>query len=307
MQGRTGIRTGTVKDLLRYHQLYLLALPMILFFIVFVYTPMYGIIIAFKDYSIVQGVWNSPWVGLENFQKVFDNPFFKRAFFNTLTISAGKILFGFPIPIIIALLVNEVRIRWFRGVFQNIMFVPYFLSWVVFAGILENLLNSSGLINGILHSMDQEPVSFLAQNGWFLFIIFLSDNIRGAGWESIIYLAAFTMIDPHLYEAAQVDGANRWKQTFAITIPGIINTIVVLLILRLGYLMYAGFEQIYALYSPVVYQVSDIIDTFVYRQGIERANYGFATAAGLFQGVIGLVLLFAVNKIAKKLGSNGLF
>ena len=295
------------SDIVRYRQLYVLALPMIVFFVLFVYMPMYGLIIAFKDYSVARGIWSSEWVGLEHFKDLFGNIFFERAFYNTLIISFGKIVFGFPVPIVIALLLNELKVSWFKGLFQNVMFIPYFLSWVVFAGILGNLLNTSGLINGILMTLGREPIAFLADNQWFLFIIFLSDIIRGAGWESVIYLAALTAIDPHLYEASEVDGANRWKQTLYITIPGILNTIVVLLILRVGYLMFAGFEQIYALYSPIVYQVSDILDTFVFRTGIQRANYSLAAAAGLFQGIIGLVMLFTVNKIAKRFGTNGLF
>ncbi|GBF75654.1 protein lplB [Paenibacillus sp. 598K] len=295
------------RELWRYRYLYVLAVPMILFYLVFVYTPMYGLVIAFKDYSASRGIWASEWVGLQHFQDLFGNIFFERALINTLLISLGKIVFGFPVPVMIALLLNELKLRWFKGLFQNIMFIPYFLSWVVFAGILGNLLNTSGLINGILQSFGQEPVAFLADNGWFLLVVFLSDVIRGAGWECVIYLAALTAIDPQLYEAAEVDGASRWKQMLYVTLPGIMNTIVVLLILRVGYLMFAGFEQIYALYSPIVYPVADILDTFVYRTGIQRANYSLAAAAGLFQGLIGLVLLFTVNKIAKRLGASGLF
>ncbi|MEF2248646.1 MULTISPECIES: ABC transporter permease [unclassified Paenibacillus] len=299
--------TQLLRDSKRHYQLYMLAVPMILFYLIFVYTPMYGIIIAFKDFSIVKGIAASPWVGFENFRNVFENIFFKRAFFNTLFISFGKVLLGFPVPIILALLLNEVRIRWFKGLFQNVMIIPYFLSWVVFAGILENLFNASGLINGILAVRDSEPIAFLADTNWFLGIVFVSDIIKGAGWETIIYLAALSSIDPQLYEAAEVDGANRWKQTKHITLPGIASTIVILLILRVGYLMYAGFEQIFALYSPIVYERADILDTFVYRLGIEQGNYSFAAAAGLFQGLIGLVLLFSVNWITKRMGSSGLF
>ncbi len=299
--------TAIRKDARRNYQLYLLALPMILFYIVFIYFPMYGIVIAFKDFSIVKGITASPWAGLENFRDVFDNIFFYRALVNTLVISTGKIILGFPVPILLALLLNEVRVRWFKGVFQNVMFIPYFLSWVVFAGIIENLFNASGLINGILASQGGDPIAFLANPNWFLAIVFISDIVKGAGWETVIYLAALSSIDPQLYEAAEVDGANRWKQTWHITLPGITSTIVILLILRVGYLMFAGFEQIFAMYSPIVYSKADILDTFVYRMGLEQGNYSFAAAAGLFQGVIGLIMLFTVNKITKKLGSDGLF
>ncbi|WP_168735761.1 ABC transporter permease [Cohnella fermenti] len=295
------------KDLRRYRQMYLLALPMVIFYILFIYIPMYGITIAFKDYSVVTGITGSPWVGLDRVREVFDNVFFQRAFVNTLLISLGKIVFGFPVPIALALLLNELRSRWFKGLFQNIMFIPYFLSWIVFAGIIENLFNGSGLINGIRVNQNLDVISFLAEGDWFLGIVFITDIVKSAGWETVIYLAALTGIDPHLYEAAQVDGANRWKQTFHITLPGLANTIVVLLILRVGYLMFAGFEQIFSLYSPIVYDVADILDTFVYRIGIEQGDYSFAAAAGLFQGIIGLTLLFTVNKIAQKIGSAGLF
>ncbi len=296
-----------VRDYKKYWQLYMLAVPMILFYILFIYAPMYGIVIAFKDFSIVKGIWASPWIGWEQFDKVFSNLFFKRALLNTMFISIGKVILGFPVPIIIALLLNEVRVKWFKGLFQNVMIIPYFLSWVVFAGILENLFNASGLINGILAAYNVEAISFLAESNWFLGIVFISDIIKGAGWETIIYLAALSSIDPQLYEAAETDGASRWKQTIHITLPGIAGTIVILLILRVGYLMYAGFEQIFALYSPIVYERADILDTFVYRLGIEQGNYSFAAAAGLFQGLIGLVLLFSVNWITKRMGSNGLF
>lgn len=295
------------KDLSRYRQMYLLALPMVLFYIIFVYVPMYGIVIAFKDYSVVKGINASPWVGLEHVRAVFDNPFFQRAFINTLLISLGKIIFGFPVPVLLALLLNELRSRWFKGVFQNVMFIPYFLSWVVFAGIIENLFNGSGLINGIRAGQGLDVISFLAEGDWFLGILFVSDIIKGAGWETVVYLAALTSIDPHLYEAAEADGASRWKQTIHITLPGIANTVIILLILRVGYLMFAGFEQVFSMYSPIVYGVADILDTFVYRMGIEQGDYSFAAAAGLFQGLIGLIMLFAVNKIAKKTGSAGLF
>ncbi|SDS73765.1 putative aldouronate transport system permease protein [Paenibacillaceae bacterium GAS479] len=295
------------KDLSRYRQMYLLALPMILFYLIFVYVPMYGIVIAFKDYSVVQGILKSPWAGLEHVKSVFANPFFQRAFVNTLLISLGKIIFGFPVPVILALLLNEVRHRWFKGLFQNIMFIPYFLSWVVFAGIIENLFNGSGLINGIRAGQSLDVIPFLAEGNWFLGILFVSDIIKGAGWETVVYLAALTSIDPHLYEAAESDGASRWKQTLHITLPGIASTVVLLLILRVGYLMFAGFEQVFSLYSPIVYGVGDILDTFVYRMGIEQGDYSFAAAAGLFQGLIGLILLFTVNQIAKKTGSPGIF
>jgi len=295
------------KDLKRHQQMYLLALPMILFYIVFVYVPMYGIVIAFKDFSVVKGIHASPWIGIENFKDVFNNIFFQRAVKNTLIISIGKIIMGFPVPIIIALLLNEVRVRWFKGLFQNVMFIPYFLSWVVFAGIIANLFNASGLINGIMSMQGKDPIAFLADSNWFIGIVFVTDIIKGAGWETVIYLAALSAIDPQLYEASEVDGASRWKQTWHITLPSISNTIVTLLILRVGYLMFAGFEQIFAMYSPIVYSTADILDTFVYRMGIEQGNYSFAAAAGLFQGIIGLILLFSVNKITKKLGSDGLF
>lgn len=295
------------KDLRRYRQMYALILPMVLFYAVFVYTPMYGVVIAFKDYSVVSGINGSPWVGLDNIREVLGNVFFERAFVNTLLISLGKIIFGFPVPILLALLLNELRSRWFKGVFQNIMFIPYFLSWVVFAGIVENLFNGSGLINGIRAGQGLEVIPFLAEGDWFLLIIFVTDIIKSAGWETVIYIAALTSIDPHLYEAAQVDGANRWKMTLHITLPGIAGTIIVLLILRVGYLMFAGFEQIFSLYSPIVYDAADILDTFVYRLGIQQGDYSIAAAAGLFQGLIGLTLLFTVNKIAQKIGSAGLF
>lgn len=308
----TGVKMKTQrsiwKDFSRDRYLYLLLLPGLIYLFVFKYLPMYGIVIAFKDYNIITGIMNSPWVGLEQFERLFRTPDFSQIFFNTLIISGLKLLVGFPAPIILALLLNELRHMAFKRFTQSIIYLPHFVSWVIFAGIIMTFLNPvDGLFNHIIKAFGGEPISFLTSKEHFRSILVISDVYKEMGWGTIIYLAAMTGVNPDLYEASRMDGANKFKQMWHVTLPSIRPVILIMLILSLGNILEAGFLQIYLLYSPLVYDVADVIDTYVYRRGIQEANYSLATAAGLFKSLIALVLIVTANKIVKKSGQEGLW
>ncbi|MBW8351464.1 ABC transporter permease subunit [Bacillus sp. IITD106] len=296
------------KDIVRDKYLYLLLLPGLIYLIIFKYLPMYGVVIAFKDFNMFSGIMNSPWVGLEQFERLFRTPDFQQIFMNTLIISVLKLLFGFPAPIILALLLNELRHMVFKRFTQSILYLPHFVSWVIFAGIIITFLNPvDGLFNYIIKLFGGEPIHFLTSKDHFRSILIISDVYKEMGWGTIIYLAAMTGVSPDLYEAARMDGANKFKQMWHVTLPSIRPVILIMLILSLGNILEAGFFQIYLLYSPLVYDVADIIDTYVYRRGIQEANYSLATAAGLFKSLIALVLIVTANKIVKKTGQDGLW
>lgn len=285
--------------------LYLILLPGIIYFIIFQYTPMYGAIIAFKDFKVMSGIMGSKWVGLNNFIDFFNHPSFWPVLRNTVIISGYKIIFGFPAPIILALLLNEVKKSAFKRTIQTITYLPHFLSWVVIAGLAAKMLSpSSGTVNLILKAIGLEPIYFMADPRFFRSVLVFTDIWKEIGWSSIIYLAALSSVNPELYEAAIVDGANKWRQLISITIPSISSTIVIMFILRIGGILNAGFEQIFMMYSPNVYNVSDIIDTFVYRIGLESAKYSLATAIGLFKSVIGFSLIILANKLSKLVDEN---
>jgi putative aldouronate transport system permease protein len=285
--------------------IYLILLPGIIYFVVFHYFPMYGAIIAFKDFRVTAGIFGSKWVGLKNFIDFFHHPSFRVVLTNTLLISLYKIMFGFPAPIILALLLNEVKQEVYKRYIQTISYLPHFLSWVVIAGLAAKMFSpSSGVVNGFIKSLGFQPIYFMAEPRYFRTILVLTDIWKEIGWGSIIYLAALSGVDPQLYEAATVDGASKWKQLWNITIPSIAPTIVIMFILRVGGVMNAGFEQVYMMYSPNVYAVSDIIDTFVYRSGLESAKYSFATAIGLFKSVIGFSLILITNRLSKLIDEN---
>lgn len=285
--------------------IYLILLPGIIYFIVFHYIPMYGAIIAFKDFKAALGIFGSKWVGLKNFIDFFNHPSFGLVLTNTLIISFYKIICGFPAPIILALLLNEVRQEAYKRTIQTISYLPHFLSWVVIGGLAAKMLSpSSGAVNMVIKSLGFEPIYFMAEPSYFRTILVLSDIWKEIGWGSIIYLAALSGVDPQLYEAAIVDGASKWKQLWSITIPSIAPTIVIMFILRVGGVMNAGFEQIFMMYSPNVYAVSDIIDTFVYRIGLESVKYSLATAIGLFKSVIGFLLILITNRLSKMIDEN---
>lgn len=299
-------------SLIRKNKLYYaLIVPGILYFLVFHYTPMYGVIIAFKDIAPFDGVgaiFSAEWVGLKHFSNFVDSYYFWNIIGNTLIISFYRLAFGFPAPILLALLLNEVGNMVFKRTVQTISYLPHFLSMVVVAGLATTLLTTDGgLINGILQRLGFESIPFLSSTAYFRPMLVVSGIWKEVGWGMIIYFAAIAGIDPQQYEAARIDGAGRLRQVWHISLPGIRHIIVILFILSIGGIMDAGFEQIYLLYSPPVYAVSDIIDTYVYRKGLVELQYSFAAAVGLFKSVIAVTLLLGVNYLAKKFDQEGIW
>lgn len=303
---------GSAKDLVkcikRDKYLYLLLIPFLAFFIVFQYLPMYGLQIAFKDYSLFTGIENSPWVGLENFKQFFTGPFIYRVVKNTILLSGYSIAIGFPIPIILALLFNEVINKRFKMAAQTLTYLPHFVSVVVVAGIVTNFLSpSTGLINIVIEMFGGQKTYFLVKPEYFRSIYVSMTVWKEAGFNAIIYIAAISAIDITQYEAAVVDGANKWKQLWNVTIPGILPTIAIMLILRIGSLLEVGYESIILLYRPATYETADVISTYVYRSGLIETNYSLAAAVGLFNSVIALVLVVIANRISKKISEVGIW
>jgi putative aldouronate transport system permease protein len=283
------------------YDLYLLLIPGLLFLLIFKYAPIYGLVIAFQDFNIFKGIGGSPWVGFEQFERLFTSPDFLLVMRNTLIISLYKIVILFPIPILIAVLLNEVRKMWFKRSIQTIIYLPHFLSWVVIAGLFVNILSpSGGIVNQIIALFGFEPINFFMDNNYFRGVIVVTDGWKEAGWNAIIFIAAIAGLDPELYEASKLDGASRVQQMFLITIPGITSTIILMLILRIGHVLEAGTQQILLLYNPTVYQSGDVIGTFIYRMGLSSMQYSFSTAIGLFESLIGFILVIGGNELAKR-------
>lgn len=280
--------------------LYALLLPSLVYFALFHFLPYYGLSIAFKDFSPFRGIAGSPWVGLKHFRQLFENPDFARLMTNTILISLYKLVFGFPVPIIFALLLNEVKAALFKRTVQTITYFPHFLSWVVYGGIVVTFLTPSGVINAGLKTLNLEAVNFLIDEAYFRPIVVLTSIMKDFGWGAIIYLAALAGVNPELYQSATVDGANRFQQLLHVTIPGIMPTVTLMFIINLSHVLDAGFEQIYVLINPSVYQVGDIIDTYVYRMGLEKGQFSLATAVGLFKGIIGFVLIITANALLRR-------
>lgn len=296
------------KDLRRHWLLYLMALPAFLAILIFNYGPMFGIVIAFQDFSAVRGVLGSRWVGFDNFAFAFRNPFFWLALRNSVIISTMKLVIGFPAGIILALLLNEIRVTWFKRTVQTATLLPAFVSWVIIATMFRSLLAPEGVVNEIRQVVfGLEPTLFLSDPDKFRWILVFSDIWKGAGYSAVIYLAAIATIDPGLYEAAELDGADRWRQTWHITLPAIASTIITLFVLASGSLIAAGFEQVYVLYNTSVYSTGDIIETFTFRTGIGQSRYGLAAAIGLFQSIIGVGLVLFTNFLVKRFNQAGLF
>lgn len=296
------------SDIWKEWDLYLLLVPGILFILLFKYTPMYGIIIAFKDFNIFTGFAESPWVGWKHFEKLFTSPDFALVFKNTVIISLLKILILFPLPIIVALMLNEMKKMIFKRTIQTVIYLPHFLSWVIVSGLFIDLLSTNGgLVNKLLVSLNLEPIAFFLDNNVFRSVLITSAGWKETGWSTIVYLAAFSTIDPVLYEAAKIDGAGKWKQLWHITLPGIAPIIILMFILRLGSILEAGTEQILVMYNPVVYKVSDVIGTYVYRQGLGNQDYSFTTAVGLFEAVISFTLVIVGNSLSKKYLQRGIW
>lgn len=284
----------------KHWMLYLMALPGVMYFIIFKYVPLGGSMIAFQDYQIMKGITGSKWIGFDNFTFLFTYQDFYNVLRNTAVIALYKLVFGFPAPIILAVLFNEVRHMLAKRVMQSLFYLPHFLSWVVVGGIVFELLSNKGVVNIFRDWMGMEPILFMQQERFFRPIVVLSGIWKEVGWGTIIYLAAITGINPNLYEAAVMDGANRWKQTIHITLPTMFPTILTLFLLNIGNFLELGFDQVYNLLTPMTYSVGDIIETYVYRAGVLQGQYSVTTAIGLFQSVIGFALLWTFNRLARK-------
>ncbi|WP_010271481.1 ABC transporter permease [Paenibacillus senegalensis] len=301
-QGRTG------KKIWKSRYMYLFVLPGLLYFIVYRYVPLLGSIIAFKDYSAFQGFIDSPWVGFAHFQRIFDNPEVVQVLINTLVLSFLQIAFAFPVPILLALMLNEVRQEWVKRFIQSIVYLPHFLSWVVVIGVVTLFLRSDGLVNNMLGAwFGIDSIPFLQMPSLFKPILVLEVIWKESGWGTIIFLAALAGVNPELYEAAVVDGASRLRRIWHITLPAIRSTVVILLILRLGNVLDNGFEQVFLMLNPYVMEVGNVLDTYVYFKGILQADFSFATAVGLFKSVVGLILVIAANRLAKRFGEEGIY
>ena len=288
-------------------EFYILLAPALIYLIVFHYATLYGILLAFNDYSASKGILGSPFVGLDNFRKLFELAKFKQVLGNTLIINFLRLVFAFPMPIILALMLNEVRCSIFKKTAQTIVYLPHFISWVVIAGIMFDVLSSDGLLNTIIKQFGGEGVQFLSNSKTFRPLLIISDIWKETGWGTIIYLAALTSLSPDYYEAALIDGAGRIKQIIYITLPLIAPTISIMLILRMGSMMSGGFDQVFNLLTPTVYDVGDIVDTYVYRIGIVDGRFSMATAVSLFLNVINCILLLSVNAVSKKIGDVGFY
>lgn len=296
------------KQYWKHRFLFAMFLPVIAWYIIFRYIPIYGVTIAFKKYYIKRGILGSPWIGLENFELLFSGKSFREVVRNTVLISIYQTIFGFPIPIIFALLLNELRLQRFKKVVQTISYLPHFISWIILTGIFYEVLSPSrGPINIVLMNLGFKPIYFLGDPKWFRTTLVATNVWKGMGWGSIVYLAALTSIDPSLYEAATVDGAGRFRRIWHITLPGITPVITIMFIFAMGKIIDDNFDQVFNLYNPAVYSVGDVISTYVYRAGLESLNYDIATAAELFKNVISFGLIVATNYITKKINDYGLW
>ena len=302
-------RQSIVARYLKYRYLFLLLAAAFIWTIIFRYGPMYGVIVAFKKYRIFDGIWGSEWVGLANFARLFSGTTeFGEVFRNTLLISIYRLVFGFPAPVILALLLNDIYQRHFKRVVQTISYLPHFLSWVVLSGVIVQILSpSTGVVNTVIKAFGGAPIYFLTDTGWFIPVLISTGVWQAVGWGSIIFLAAISGVDPQLYESSVMDGAGKLRQAWHITIPSIVPVMIIMLILRFGDMLDAGFDQIFNLYNPAVYDVADIIDTYVYRIGLVELNFSLSAAVGLFKNVIGLILVVVVNRIAKIFGDYGIW
>ena len=300
--------SSLLKVINRKRELYFILFPVLLFYLIFAYKPMYGIVIAFKDFNYAKGITGSEWVGFKYFEELFRLPDFRLAFKNSIVIASGRILFAFPVPILLALILNEIKILKIKKIFQTVYTFPHFLSWVILGGVAVNLFSDSGFVNGILVELGFDKINLLTKAVPFRTFIFVSDIWKEMGWGTIIYLATIAGISPELYEAARLDGANRFKCLLHITWPLLIPTVIVLLILNVGNVMnLGGFDQIINTYNAAVYETTDILDTYIYRRTFSLgASFSSSTAVGLIKSIINCVLLFSTNKIAKMMGQEGI-
>ncbi|SFL59350.1 putative aldouronate transport system permease protein [Paenibacillus sp. 1_12] len=300
-------RINLLWDIRKNKYLYMMLTPVLLYYVLFHYLPMYGALIAFKDYSPARGIWGSDWTGFDHFVQFFNGPYFIRTLKNTLLISFYDLLFGFPAPIVLALLLNEIRLSWFKRAVQTITYMPHFISLIVICGMIKDFTSTGGLIATLVAWLGGPKESLLLSSEWFRTIFISSGIWQHVGWGTIIYLAALTTIDTEQYEAAKIDGANRWRQMRYITLPGIVPTIIIMLILDLGRLLNVGFEKIILLYNPSTYETADVISSYVYRAGLQEFNYSFSAAVGLFNSVINFGLVILSNYISRKVNDTSLW
>jgi len=307
MSNKPSRKKAILKDLKVNYAVYLMAIPVIAYFIIFHYIPMGGVLMAFQDYSIKKGILGSKWVGFQHFQTFFSSVYFWRLLRNTLLISFYGLLFSFPLPIIFALCLNEVRNKHFKKTIQTISYLPYFISLVVVVAILKDFTKADGVITQLVEALGGEGGALIANPKWFRTLYIGSNLWQHLGYNSIIFISALSQIDPELYEAARIDGAGRWKQTLYITLPGIASTIVIMLILRLGQIMNVGYEKVILMYSPATYETADVISSYVYRVGIVDSNYSYSTAVNLFNSVVNFIVIYIANWTSRKFGETSLW
>ncbi|MDE6838308.1 MAG: ABC transporter permease subunit, partial [Acutalibacter sp.] len=288
--------------------LYLLLLPGVVYLIIFKYIPIGVLVMAFQDFNIFAGFFGSEWVGLAQFRKLFASPDFYRIFRNTLLVNTYKIVFVFPLPVMLAIMLNEIRCTPLKKVSQTVVYLPHFLSWIIVSGLFMNILSpSGGMVNQIITALGGEPVFFMSDNRWFRTVLVVTDAWKEMGWSAIVYIAAIAGVEQELYEAATVDGAGKLRQIWHVTLPGIVSTIVLMFILKLGSIMSGGFDQVLTMYNASVYETGDIIQTYVYRIGLGKMQYSFSSAVGMFNSVIGLALTVAGNTVSKRLTGRSIW
>ncbi len=301
-------RPSMLRRLQKDKWLYILLLPGLLYFLLFKYVPMWGVLLAFQNYQPFVGFWKSEWVGLEHFQLFFSNPEFFMLLRNTLLLSFYNLVFFFPAPIVLAILLNEIRRAWFKRSIQTLIYIPHFISMVIVASMTYVFLTTAGgPVNELLFAYTGQKIEFLASPDWFRPLIILQTIWKECGWGTIIFLAALAAVDVEQYEAAIMDGANRWKQIWHITLPSIRSTIIILLILRMGNVLENGFEQIYLMLNPLNRSVAEVFDTYVYAMGITQGAFSYSTAVGLFKAIVGVILVLGSNYLAKRFGQSGLY
>ncbi|MDF2670948.1 MAG: transporter permease subunit [Paenibacillus sp.] len=305
---KNSFKYRSLRDIKINKYIYLMLVPVVAYYLIFYYAPMYGLQIAFKDFSPGLGIVDSPWVGFQHFLDFFNSYYFWRLLRNTILMSLYDLAFSFPASIILALLLNELRSAMFKRAVQTITYMPHFISIVVISGMMVDFLARDGLINNVMSSVfGIEPIAFLQESGWFRTLYISSGIWQNIGWGSIIYLSAMSSIDPSLYEAAKVDGASRWKQTIHITLPGIMPTVIILLILQIGNFMSVGTDKILLLYNSTTYETADVIGTFVYRKGILESDFSYSAAVGLFNAIINFTLLVLANAISRRTSDTKLW
>lgn len=302
-------RPGRMRRMWRHNKyLWLLFLPCLIYYLVFRYAPMFGLVITFKDYNLFKGVWASEWVGFKYYRMFFENPDFLLLMKNTFLLGVYNLAFGFPAPIILALLLNEVRKAAFKRFVQTVSYLPHFISNVIVASMVIMFLSpTGGLINELIQAFGFEPINFMNEPGMFRWIYVISEIWQHIGWETIIYLAALTAVDPQLYEAASIDGASRMRKLWHVTLPGISFAIVITLILNIGSVLEIGFEKVFLMQNPAIYETADIISTYVYRVGMEQGNFSYGAAIDLFMGIISLIFIYTANFISRRVSETSLW